>query len=271
MAPTGIAAVNIGGQTIHSTLRLTQSESGYKSLALHNTDFKNFLLKVQTLIIDEVSMVPSTLLTFMADLFARIRNNHLAFGGINVIVVGDLAQLPPVRAPPVFHSTVWHLFYPLFLRTSKRQEKDIEFYTMLEEIRFNNISDRTWNMLTQKASEYSSSYTTDTLLTTTHIVGHRVLADQINHTICNGLPVDPDKFLISDALDFKEGTQLPSTSTHSDFKSQTNLPASVRLQQGVRVMFLNNSFIDEGICNGTIGVITKMNPVFKWLSVFRVL
>jgi len=113
LAPTGIAAINIGGQTIHSTLRLTQTEAGFKSLAMHDENFKNFLQLVQTLIIDEVSMVSATLLTFVADLFARIHENNLAFGGINVILLGDLAQLPPVRAHPVFYSAVWHLFYPL--------------------------------------------------------------------------------------------------------------------------------------------------------------
>jgi len=69
-------------------------------------------------------------------MFARIHGNDMAFGSFNVIVVGDLAQLPPVRASPVFYSSVWHLFYPLFLQQPKRQLHDKSFYDMLEEIRF---------------------------------------------------------------------------------------------------------------------------------------
>ena len=143
MAPTGVAAQKIGGMTIHSALRLTQSHSGFKSLAFYDEDFKKTLLKVQTIIIDEISMVSNTLFTFLADMFARIHGNDLAFGGINVIVIGDLAQLPPVRALSVFYSPIWHLFYPLFLRQSRRQQEDVEFYNILEEIRFGNISSQT--------------------------------------------------------------------------------------------------------------------------------
>ena len=47
--------------------------------------------------------------------------------------------------------------------------------------------------------------------------------------------------------------------SQTDFKTKTNLPTTVRLQQGARVMFLNNSLINEGICNGTIGIITDVD------------
>jgi hypothetical protein len=59
-----------------------------------------------------------------------------------------------------------------------------------------------------------------------------------------------------------------------EFKAKTNLPPIVRLQQGARVMFLNNSFMEYGICNGTIGIVTDMDDdrkAFKLHSVFMVL
>ena len=92
LAPTGVVAQNIGGFTIHSALRITQSESGFQTLACHNPEFKSELLKIQTLIIDEISMVSASLFTFMANMFGRIHENDMAFGGINIIVVGDLAH-----------------------------------------------------------------------------------------------------------------------------------------------------------------------------------
>jgi len=259
MAPTGIASENIGGQTIHSTLRLAHSASGFQSLAFYDKDFQKFLSKIETLIIDEVSMVSGPLLTYISNLFAQIHGNSIAFGGINVILVGDLAQLPPVRGLSVFYSSVWHLFYPLFLRKSKRQQEDNDFYDMLEQIRFGNITDEIWDKLTKKAAEYSSSQSLDNLLTTTHIVAHRESANQINRTICNALPVDNEKFLISEAIDLIQDTQVSPNQTQSEFKSKTNLPESGRLQPGARVMFLNNTLIKEGICNGTIGVATDLN------------
>jgi hypothetical protein len=260
LAPTGIAADNIGGQTIHSALRLSQSESGFQSLVFYDTSFKKHLQQITTIIIDEISMVCASLLTFLANMFAHIHGTTMAFGGINIIVVGDLAQLPPVRGLTVFHSTVWHLFYPLFLRHSKRQE-DIEFYNMLEEIRFGNISQKTWNSLLEKQQQYRASNSLDNILLTTHIVAHRQTADQINWTICNNLPVESDKFMISNALDFEDDIQLSPTQSQHDFKSQTNLSTSLRLQQGARVMFLNNSLMSEGICNGTMGIITDLKDL----------
>jgi hypothetical protein len=53
-------------------------------------------------------MVSAALFNFISQLFANIHNNDIAFGGINIMVVGDLAQLPPVGATQVFHSTTWH-------------------------------------------------------------------------------------------------------------------------------------------------------------------
>src|SRR5438046_6402841 len=91
---------------------------------------------IQILIIDEISMVSALLFNFISDLFARIHTSDIAFGGISVIVVGDLAQLPPVRGEAVFYSSVWQLFYPLFLHKSQRQHDDEEYCQMLEEIRF---------------------------------------------------------------------------------------------------------------------------------------
>jgi|SRR6185312_7955196 len=65
--------------------------------------------------------------------------------------------------------------------------------------------------------------------------------------------------MISDALDFLNGIKQNSETTQSLFKLKTNLPLTIRIQQESRVMFLNNSLIEKGICNGTIGVITDFD------------
>jgi len=87
-------------------------------------------------------MVSASLFTFISNLFAFIHNNDLAFGGgINVIIVGDLAQLPPIRGEPVFHS-------PVCLTQPQRQQSDENFYKILQEIRLLMI-------LLQKATSYT--------------------------------------------------------------------------------------------------------------------
>src|SRR5947209_6123635 len=76
-APTGVAAQNVGGSTIHSALRLTHSASGYKSLAFYDLEFKKKLQNIKILIIDEISMVSAALFNFISNLFARIHNSEI--------------------------------------------------------------------------------------------------------------------------------------------------------------------------------------------------
>src|SRR5438128_6546204 len=94
-------------------------------------------------------------------MFAQIHNISFCFGGISVIVVGDLAQLPPVRATPIFHSAVWQEFYPLFLHQSQHQQSDLQFFHMLQEIRLVNISQATWSKLLHKAANYQQIQSLD--------------------------------------------------------------------------------------------------------------
>ncbi|RHZ87537.1 hypothetical protein Glove_33g284 [Diversispora epigaea] len=89
---------------------------GFQTKVFTDKELKDDLINVETLIIDEISMVSDKLLDFISNLFASLHNNALAFGGINVIVVGDFAQLPPITGQPVFNATVWKLFCLLFLK-----------------------------------------------------------------------------------------------------------------------------------------------------------
>ncbi|GET00557.1 AAA family ATPase [Rhizophagus clarus] len=78
LAPTGVMSQNIGGQTIHSALRIRKMQNGFQTLAFHDYEFFKNLQQIDTLIIDEISMVSAALL------------------------IGDLAQLPPVTGLPVY-------------------------------------------------------------------------------------------------------------------------------------------------------------------------
>jgi len=132
LAPTGIAAVNIQGQTIHSALSMTTSNFGDKTTSYVTSIFKSEekqreLRKHHVLLIDEVSMVSAELLAFLSSTFSRLPNNCQPFGGVYVIAFGDLLQLPPVVGQTIFKSTLWRLFFPLFLTKSRRQEGDTDF------------------------------------------------------------------------------------------------------------------------------------------------
>ena len=130
---------------------------------------------------------------------------------------------------------------------------------MLQEICFGKISDQTWNKLKEKHSEYNSEKPIEKILNTANIVSFKNTAEKINNLICKLLPTEENKFLISESMDYINNEKWDSKLAQKSFKSHTNLPHSVRLQQGARVMYLNNSLINLGICNGTIGVILDLN------------
>ena len=152
IAPTGIAAINIQGQTIHSALAITTTNNDGKSTSfmtsMHQSEQKSVDLRsVEVILIDEVSMVSTELLNFMSAQFAKLHSNGRPFGGRIVITFGDLLQLPPVTGQPIYRSNIWTLFFPLFLKFSHRQSEDSTFVKILNEIRIGNISDRTWEIL----------------------------------------------------------------------------------------------------------------------------
>jgi hypothetical protein len=122
-----------------------------------------------------------------------------------------------------------------------------------------NITDEIWLKLQRKHESFDPNKPIDLLLNTTNIVGYRETADRINHLICNALPTTQNRFMISTAIDTINGERWSTNLTEKNFKSKTNLPSSVRLQQGAKVMYLNNSKADLNIYNGTIGIITDVN------------
>ncbi|RIA97548.1 hypothetical protein C1645_801748 [Glomus cerebriforme] len=85
------------------------------------------------------------------------------------------------------------------------------------------------------------------------------MAKQINQMTCSLLPVENEKYLISNSIDIINGKVLNDKYTSALIKQKTNLPSTVYLQVGTRIMFLNNSQYKHKICNGTIGVITDID------------
>ena len=104
LAPTGIAANNISGQTIHSALSTFSDGCVYRSSIFSGDSSRaDELRTVKVLIIDEISMVDAQLFTFISTVFSRLHQNSRPFGNIYVILFGDLMQLPPVSGLKVFN------------------------------------------------------------------------------------------------------------------------------------------------------------------------
>jgi hypothetical protein len=165
--------------------------------------------------------------------------------------------MPPVSGEQVFFSPAWKLFFPLFLTQPERQKDDLDFYNLLEELRFGRLSEKSKSMINEKIS---NSRNLDAMISSTHVVGLRQTANDINSFICNNLPFNDESsdIIVSKPRDVFNNQIFDNSDDKLHFKNYTNLPSSVTLQEGARVMYLNNRLFEHDICNRTIGVVTKI-------------
>ncbi|MBO7508914.1 MAG: AAA family ATPase [Alphaproteobacteria bacterium] len=94
--PTAVAALNIGGQTIHSLFQIQPRDFNFPELLKLKARVRNVLTATDILVLDEVSMIPPDLMDAMDILARAARRNNEPFGGIQIVAIGDLFQLPPV-------------------------------------------------------------------------------------------------------------------------------------------------------------------------------
>jgi len=257
LAPTEIAAVNIGSQTIHSALSITTYDETSKSTSfitfIHRSQDKmDELRTIEIILLDEISMVSSELLSFISAQFSTLHATGRPFGGIMVVAFGDLLQLPPVAGLPVYRSNLWSLFFPLFLTVSRRQREDNAFVKLLDEVRVGNISDESWALLQNLHEQFTMA---NTIWESTFIVARRDTARSINDFIAQSLSLTP---IICPAIDCEGDRILNLSESAKSFKQYTNLPEEVNICIGGRVMFLDNFLISSGISNGTTEVITEI-------------
>ena len=142
---TGISALNIQGMTIHSWAGITPNTDfddidGFVDGIRHKYKKLNHWLYTKVLIIDEISMLDVNMFNFLHQAAMKLRRNSLPFGGIQLIIVGDFFQLPPIRDTPdtgfCFTSPHWNecIDYSIILKHTHRQ-KEAELITFLHKIR----------------------------------------------------------------------------------------------------------------------------------------
>lgn len=165
-ATTGIAALNLGGDTIHRYLGIGIACRDFEvdkvlgrwrkiSKSKYESDKArwNLIQSLETLVIDEVSMLRSDQFELIETVLREVRDSHLPFGGVQIVLVGDFFQLPPVvsnadlkrfpdlRKPFVFQTDAWKFggFKSFNLQTNYRQGEG-DFLSALEQIRIGNIT-----------------------------------------------------------------------------------------------------------------------------------
>jgi hypothetical protein len=264
VAPTGVAAINAGGMTIHSMFQLpTKSFTpdnevvdqeifvnriNLATLQRIRTERKRLFQELELLIIDEISMVRADLLDAIDFTLRRMRGSQEPFGGVQLLVIGDLYQLAPIvkdyvwptlnkyyETPFFFSSIAWQYSNALTFELNKiyRQE-DESFIQILNNIR-NGIKDENdIDRLNQNFNHKLEASETITLTT------HNRKADAINQTELNRL--DAQKF----ELEAKVKGQFNESSYPTNEK--------IVLKKGAQVMFLRNH-TDGLYYNGKIGVV----------------
>ena len=256
LAPTGVAAVNIGGQTIHSFFQFKPNVTlaAIKKKKGSEKDKKSLYKKLTTIIIDEVSMVRADLLDCV-DKFLRLNGPDAKrpFGGVQMIFIGDLYQLPPVvtsaereifrshyASPYFFSAKVMESLDLEFVELEKvYRQKDDEFIRLLNAIRNKSVTDEDVALFNRRCNPSFELSGNDFYISLTST---NDLADSINEQRLAQLPGKVWK-----AQGFVDG----------DFGAESMPTAlELKLKKGAQIMMLNNDSYGQWV-NGTIGKIKK--------------
>ena len=263
LAPTGVAAINAGGSTIHSFFQLPlcpylpdvkelvteyQMPERYRSLRKERI---RIIRTLDLLIIDEISMVRADLLDAVDMTLRRYRRNDKPFGGVQLLMIGDAQQLSPVvkeserqymsqvyPSPYFFHSkALQKLSYVTIELQKVHRQKDAEFLDILNSIRRNRISHEMLDRLNSRVRAYENDDEVIRLTT------HNAQADEVNERKLAELPGEPVTFGAEIEGDFPENI-YPADEILS-------------LKKGAQVMFIRNDS-EAGFYNGKIGWVTDI-------------
>ena len=276
VAPTGIAALNAGGVTIHSMFQLPfggfipdnsspqfSESTKFETKATLRRHFKMSGLKksvirnMELLIIDEVSMLRADLLDAMDYMMQTVRKKSTAFGGVQVLYIGDLLQLPPVirdeewrtlktyyKGKFFFHSHVVQQHPPLYIELSKIfRQTDDTFISVLNNLRNNQISQQDIQTLNQYVKPDFDLKANKGYITLTT---HNNKADSMN----------------AQALEDLEGKLVVyKPDITGDFPDKIfPVEQQLQLKVGAQIMFVKNDLsFDKHYFNGKMGVIKLLS------------
>ena len=283
VAPTGIAALNAGGVTIHSMFQLpfggfipanSVSQQFSESIKFETKDslrhhFKMSAIKrkviqnMELLIIDEVSMLRCDLMDAIDFMLQSVRKKRVAFGGVQVLFIGDLLQLPPVireeewrtlrqyyKGKFFFHSHVIQANPPLYIELSKIfRQSDATFIDLLNNLRNNKITKENLSFLNQYVQPNFHLKANKGYITLTT---HNAKADAINS---------------QSLADLKGKTTQYKASVTGDFPEKIfPLDEILELKVGAQIMFIkNDQSFDKNYFNGKMGVVKAISKDEIWV------
>ena len=257
VAPTGIAASHLQGQTIHSFFSLgirNEIDDYFIESLLEKKYLQTRFSKLKVLIIDEISMVSPEIFSSMDKILRAFKQNDEPFGGVQTILSGDFFQLPPISRLSsdkrfAWQSTSWK---ELELKTCYLQEKfrqdDNVLIGILDEIRSGQVSSNSYDILN---SRHHKDLGID--FTPTKLYTHNIDVDRINN--------DELKKINNTAHSFTYKSEGTAKNIEKIFKSSLVLE-EMTLKKDAVVMFIKNNQ-ELGFVNGTTGVVIDFDAQTK--------
>lgn len=256
---TGASALLLGGTTVHSYLGIGLGHGTAQVLAEKIVKSKWLLKKwveLDCLIIDEISMMPPDLFDKLEEMARMIRSNKHPFGGIQLVLSGDMLQLPCVNSEKFcFEAKTWNecIIETVYLTEIIRQG-DVEFQNCLNNIRIGNLTKKTIKMLD---SRVGIDLVNDFGIKPTMLFSKNIDVDRVNDE-------ELDK-LAQDGRDFNEYKMDMAVYTKPNdivytiekFRKNCNAPDVLQLCVGAQVMLLRNLDLESGLANGSRGIVTS--------------
>ena len=248
-ASTGIAATHIDGMTIHawSGIGIRESLSKYElKFLLDKSYLRRRYETTQVIVIDEVSMLPPYLLDLLNMVCKAFKGTDRPFGGMQIILSGDLFQLPPIsRGNSLIkyftESDAWQEMGAsvCYLEEQYRQD-DRAMTSILNAIRSNSAGDEIVDLLQQRHNQPIENDATPVKL-----YSHNIDVDRINDYELDQLPDEPTMY---------EMNTRGKRSILETLQKSCLAPISLGLKQDAAVMFVKNNF-EKGFVNGTLGTV----------------
>ena len=257
LAPTGIAAMNVGGQTIHSFFGLPFEAIGPDTEFEVSREKRDVLKHTDTIIIDEASMVRCDWVDGIDRFLRSLMKTHLPFGGKQMLFVGDLFQLPPVvvygsatadmlqdmygSGTPYFYkaNVMKRMNLPKIEFQKVYRQKDLRFLEILDRMRLGENTNEDLDMLNGHVSSNDKVGDFAVILT-----AYVKMADGINEKKLDD--IDSEEFCYQGDIE-------------GDFRiHDTPVPMELRLKVGAQVIFCRNDF-GHGLVNGTIAKVVELS------------
>ncbi len=257
-ASTGIAALGVGGTTLHSWAGLGLGDKKASAIAgmleqRRSKAWENICM-ASRLAIDEISMIDGRLLTLTDQVFRRVRRNSAPFGGIQMLLIGDFLQLPPVVKDRsdnyprfAFNSPSWReAEIETHLLTTIIRQKDVSFAQMLNEVRVGRVTPQTVTLLNSRVRP------TDTMPDIKPVIleSRNAEVEAYNLGELAKIPGEAKQFHAAD-------TGYPEQV--AKIQRDCIAPTILSLKPGAQVMLLKNLQPDVGLVNGSMGKVREID------------